>query len=73
MKPIRFGIGSDLFDLPLEARKEVYEVVLFRSMAPASEVLDRLRLDILTREDAVEIMNAYPGAPRPIEVVRTEP
>ncbi len=60
-------------DLPLETRKEVYKVVLFRSMAPASDVLERIELVNLTQEDAVEIMNGYPGAPKPIEVIRTAP
>ncbi len=70
---IAYGKYCEGRDLPLATRKEVYRVVLFRSMAPASDVLERIELVNLTSSDAVEIMNGYPGAPKPIEVIRTEP
>jgi len=59
-------------DLPLETRKEVYKVVLFRSMASPSDVLDRIELAILTKEDATEIMSGYPSPPKPIDVIQTD-
>ncbi len=59
-------------DLPVKARKEVYKIVLLRSMASAADVLDRIELSILTEDDATEIMNGYPSPPKPIEVIEPE-
>ena len=39
-----------------EARQEAFRVVLLRSQMPESTVLSRVRLDALTRADAIEIM-----------------
>jgi len=51
-------------DLDLETKKEVYKVVLLRSMASEAEVLQRLELKStelkhLSKEDAAEIMHGY--------------
>jgi hypothetical protein len=42
-----------------EAKKEVYNVVLLRSMAPEKEVLERLELKVLTKDDAVAVMRGF--------------
>ena len=59
-------------ELPLETRKEVYRVVLFRSMAEPKDVLERIELSILSSDDASEIMKAYPSKPKPIGVIKVE-
>lgn len=58
-------------DLPLATRKEVFRVVLFRSMAAPADVLERIDLSILSLEDASEIMKAYTSEPKPIDVIET--
>lgn len=59
----------DRRELPLETRKEVFRVVLFRSMASPKDVLERIDLSILSPDDASEIMKAYPSEPKPIDVI----
>ena len=46
-------------DLEIDAKKEVYKVVLLRSMASQEDVLQRLELKIISQDDAVEIMNGF--------------
>jgi hypothetical protein len=42
-----------------EAKKEVYKVVLLRSMAPEKDVLERLDLKVLTKDEAVAVMRGF--------------
>ena len=42
-----------------EAKQDVFKVVLMRSMAPEHEVLPRLKLSVLTKADAAEIMRGF--------------
>ena len=42
-----------------EAKKEVYKVVLLRSMASERDVLDRLQLKVLTKDEAVAVMRGF--------------
>lgn len=42
-----------------EAKKEVYKIVLLRSMAPEKDVLGHLELKVLTRNEAVEVMRGF--------------
>jgi len=42
-----------------EAKKEVYKVVLLRSMAPEKDVLERLELKVLTKEEAAAVMRGF--------------
>ena len=42
-----------------EAKKEVYKVVLLRSMASEKDVLERLELKVLTKDEAVAVMRAF--------------
>ena len=46
-------------NLNLETRKEVYKVILLRSMASPEEVIARLELAILTEQDARTVMSGY--------------
>jgi hypothetical protein len=56
--------------LNLEAKKEVYQVVLFRSGAPDEEVLKHLKVKILSEEDVKEILALYKDKPEPIQVIK---
>ncbi len=42
-----------------EAKKEVYKVVLLRSMASEKDVLERLELKVLTKDEAVAVMRGF--------------
>ena len=57
-------------NLSLEAKKEVYGVVLMRSGAPEDEVLQHLKLKTLTDQDAKKIMALFTAEPQPIRVVK---
>ena len=58
-------------ELPLETRKEVFKIVLMRSMMPDADVLARLELEHLPVDDVPTILDAYPGDAKPIEVFQT--
>lgn len=58
-------------ELPLETRKEVFKIVLMRSMMSDSDVLARLEPKHVSAEDARMILAAYPGEAKPIEVIQT--
>jgi hypothetical protein len=42
-----------------EAKKEVFKVVLLRSTAPEKDVLERLELKVLTKDEAVAVMRGF--------------
>ncbi|MEZ4297989.1 MAG: hypothetical protein R3B70_23735 [Polyangiaceae bacterium] len=54
--------------LTLEAKRDVFQVVLMRSGAPDAEVLAGLKLTTLTLEDAREILSLYRAPAAPIRV-----
>ena len=56
-------------NLGLDAKKEVFQVVLLRSGAPDEEVLKHLKLKVLTEKDAKEIMADFTAKPEPIRIV----
>jgi hypothetical protein len=58
------------YPVTTDARIEVYRLVLARSAAPDDEVLRRVRLEVLSREQAEEVLRGYPAPPQPIEVGR---
>jgi len=60
-------------ELPLETRKEVFKIVLMRSMMPDAEVLARLDLKHVPSNDVRAILAAYPSAAKPIDVIQTGP
>ncbi len=45
--------------LSLGAKTEVYRVLLLRSMASEQEVLERVQLKELSRDDAIAVMKGY--------------
>lgn len=57
-------------ELPLDTRKEVFKVVLMRSMMSDADVLSRLEVSRISVDDAKAIMAAYPSEAKPIEVIR---
>jgi len=58
-------------ELPLETRKEVFKIVLMRSMMSDSDVLARLELKHVSANDARTILASYPGEAKPIDVIQT--
>lgn len=60
----------DKKELPLDTRKEVFKVVLMRSMMSDEDVLSSLELKHISVDDAKTIIAAYPGEAKPIEVIR---
>ena len=57
-------------ELSLETRKEVFKIVLMRSMMPDDDVLARLELEHVPAGDVQSILDAYPGDAKPIEVIQ---
>lgn len=55
-------------DLTQAAKSDVYQVVLLRSGAPEAEVLPRLKLTVLSLEDAKAILKGYRVQAAPIVV-----
>jgi hypothetical protein len=58
-------------ELPLATRKEVYKIVLMRSMMPDNDVLTRVKLEHVPVDDVKKILAAYPGEAKPIDVIQT--
>ena len=56
--------------LSIDAKKDVYQVVLLRSAAPEEDVIAHQKLKVLTEKDAREIMAHFSAAPEPIQVVK---
>lgn len=42
-----------------EAKKDVFSVVLLRSMSPEQEVLEHVKLKTLSRDEAIAVMKGY--------------
>jgi len=56
--------------LTLDAKKEVFQIVLLRSGAPEEEVLQNLKLKVLTEKDARQLMALFVEKPKPIDVIK---
>lgn len=54
----------------LSTKKEIYKLILCRSMMPAEESIKSAELKILTEKEANEVMSYYTAEPDPIEVVK---
>ena len=54
-----YSAYSAKHDLSSEAKKDAYRVVLLRSMASEEDVLQKLKLKKLSKEDAREIMKGF--------------
>lgn len=46
-------------ELSLDEKKEVYKIVLLRSMASAEDVLERIELTLISESEAKNIMSAF--------------
>lgn len=42
-----------------DAKKDVYRIVLLRSMSSEKDVLERVELKVLSRDDAIAVMKGY--------------
>lgn len=56
--------------LDLESKKEVFKLILSRSMMPAEEAIANSKLKILTEKEAKEVFRYYSGTPDPLEVAK---
>jgi hypothetical protein len=56
--------------LTLEAKKDAFQIVLLRSGAAEDQVLQHLKLKVLTEKDAREIMALFAEKPKPITVIK---
>jgi hypothetical protein len=54
--------------MEISKKKEVYKLILFRSMMPPAQAKQQAALQILTPHEVDEILNAYPEAPSPLKV-----
>lgn len=57
--------------LDLNTKKEVYKLILSRSMMPDDEAIVNSKLTILTERDAKEVLSYYKLKPDPIDVIET--
>jgi hypothetical protein len=55
--------------LDLNAKKEVYKLILSRSMMPDEQAIINSKLTILTEKEAKEVLGYYSAAPDPIDIV----
>ncbi|WNM18188.1 hypothetical protein [Flavobacterium capsici] len=53
----------------LEQKKEVYKLILSRSMMSSEEVIQNLDLKILSKKEAEEVLSFYTDNPMPIRVI----
>lgn len=56
--------------LGLNTKKEVYKLILSRSMMSDEEAIANSKLTILTEKDAKEVLSYYTATPDPIDVVK---
>jgi type III secretory pathway component EscV len=57
--------------LDLNTKKEVYSLILLRSMMSEKEAIASSKLVFLTEKEAKEVLSYYTAIPDPIEVVKT--
>ena len=56
--------------LDLNKKKEVYKLILSRSMMSDEEAITNSKLSILTEKDAKEVLSYYNLKPAPIDVIK---
>jgi hypothetical protein len=56
--------------LDLPQKKEVFKLILSRSMMPSDKAIEDSDLKILTREEANKVLSFYKDIPKPIKVYR---
>jgi hypothetical protein len=63
-------LNSKQGKLDLNTKKEVYKLILSRSMMSAEEAIPNSKLTILTDKEAKEVLSYYTATPDPIDVVK---
>ena len=63
-------VNSKKVKLNLDTKKEVYKLILSRSMMPDAEAISNSKLTILTEKEAKEVLRFYSAKPDPIDVVK---
>jgi hypothetical protein len=63
-------LASKQGKLDLNTKKEVYKLILSRSMMSAEEAIPNAKLTILTEKEAKEVLSYYTATPDPIDVVK---
>ena len=56
--------------LDLNTKKEIYKLILSRSMMPDDEAIANSKLTILTEKEAKEVLSYYKLKPDPIDVIK---
>lgn len=59
--------------LSLAAKREVYQLVLLRSGASDEDVLQHAKLEVLSPDDAKEVLRNYTAPPVPVTITTTTP
>lgn len=54
----------------LKTKKEIFTLLLSRSMMPDKEAITNSKLQILTEQEAMEVMSNYNAAPDPIDAIK---
>ncbi len=63
-------LNSKQGKLTLDIKKEVYKLILSRSMMPTDEAIKNSKLTILTEKEAQEVVSFYTADPDPIDVIK---
>jgi len=63
-------LNSKQGQLGVKAKKEVFGLILSRSMMPADEAIKNSTLTFLTEKDAKEVLSYYTAMPDPIDVTK---
>lgn len=63
-------LSSKQGKLDLNTKKEVYKLILSRSMMPDEEAIANSKLTILTEKGAKEVLSYYTATPDPIDIVK---
>ncbi len=63
-------LTSKQIKLDLNTKKEVYKLILSRSMMSDEEAISNSKLTILTEKEAKEVLSYYSATPDPIDVVK---
>ncbi len=63
-------ISSKKNKLDLNTKKEVFKLILSRSMMSSEEAIPNSKLTILTEKEAKEVLSYYTAIPDPIDIVK---
>ena len=66
------GYISSQDNLSKGQKLDVYRLILFRSMVPENEVLEQLKTETMTQEEARKVLSHYRWEAKPIEVIQVD-